>query len=411
MVENNFYLELLNNSNLANISNEEKEMMQIKLWTLLGKVTERYTMGDSSSVPVEIAEELLKSITFLLNKEMKNPQSIVKLFESEGLESAWKHSWTTIEKDIAKGKELLEEVIKTSTGIENISYEDTVVEICSGLKAYDYRFFAHEIPCSIDYQLSNAVSEDLQGIDFINEYLTRLLFENKFCNNFEKEKIIGILNSYCKDYKGLLINIFEPVLTNVIGLDLVEADIFELEMKSYEREVLLYTFKNMTIKEIEEELIKAANNVCNKLKIVNNFEVNYVKITALNLLPRIEEGIKNNNLANIFLSYKIEEDKLEDIFVDNKSMDDERLRKLIDEIRVCRFTSDKITIIHNEVKSLEDLVEILNNCIWEDEVEELVNSLSKEEIEALKYYLNNKLNDNISNTGWEQKFIEVISNF
>ena len=167
----------------------------------------------------------------------------------------------------------------------------------------------------------------------------------------------------------------------------------------------------MTIKEIEEELIKAANNVCNKLKIVNNFEVNYVKMTALNLLPRIEEGIKNNNLANIFLSYKIEEDKLEDIFVDNKSMDDERLRKLIDEIRVCRFTSDKITIIHNEVKSLEDLVEILNNCIWEDEVEELVNSLSKEEIEALKYYLNNKLNDNISNTGWEQKFIEVISNF
>ena len=42
MVENNFYLELLNNSNLANISNEEKEMMQIKLWTLLGKVTEMY---------------------------------------------------------------------------------------------------------------------------------------------------------------------------------------------------------------------------------------------------------------------------------------------------------------------------------------------------------------------------------
>ena len=72
MAENNFYLELLNNSNLANISNEEKEMMQIKLWTLLGNVTERYTMGDSSSVPVEIAEELLKSITFLLNKEDKD---------------------------------------------------------------------------------------------------------------------------------------------------------------------------------------------------------------------------------------------------------------------------------------------------------------------------------------------------
>ncbi|MGG7212721.1 DUF6179 domain-containing protein [Clostridium nigeriense] len=407
MADNNFYLELLKDSNLANISNEDKEIMKIKLWTLLGKVTERYTMGDSSSVPVEIAEELLKSITFLLKKEMKNPKSNVDLFQCECLEDAWKDSWLTIENDITTGKDLLKEVIKTSTGIENISYEDTVAGIEKGIKGYDYRFWAHEVPCSIDYQLSNPVDEDFKGIDFINEYLTRLLFENKFCNNFEKEKIIKILKSYCRDYKELLINIFEPVLTNVIGLELVEADIFELEMKSYEREILLYTFKKMTIEEIEEDIIKAANNICNKLKIVSDYEKNYVKMTALNLLVRIEEGIKNNNLENIFLSYKIEENEMKDIFLDNETMDDERLRKLIDEIRVCRFTKDKIAVIHKKVKSLDDLVEILNNCIWEDEIEELVNNFSKDEIEALKYYLNNKLNGNISNTGWENKFIQI----
>ena len=161
------------------------------------------------------------------------------------------------------------------------------------------------------------------------------------------------------------------------------------------------------MEEIEEDIIKEANNICNKLKIVSDYEINYVKMTALNLLPRIEESIKNNNLENIFLSYKIEENELGDIFIANGTMDDERLRELIDEIRVCRFTKDKIAVIHNEVKSLDDLVEILNNCIWEDEVEELVNNLSKEEIEALKYYLSNKLNDNISNTGWEQKFIQI----
>ena len=56
MADNNFYLELLKDSNLTNISNEDKEIITIKIWTLLGKVTERYTMGDSSSVPVEIAD-------------------------------------------------------------------------------------------------------------------------------------------------------------------------------------------------------------------------------------------------------------------------------------------------------------------------------------------------------------------
>ncbi|MGL5352033.1 MAG: DUF6179 domain-containing protein, partial [Clostridium sp.] len=289
----------------------------------------------------------------------------------------------------------------------NISYEDTVVGIQNGLENYDYRFWAHEVPASIDYQLSNPLNETLQGIDFINEYLKRLLFENKFCNNFEKEKVIGILQSYCRDYKELLINIFEPVLTNVIGLEFIGADLLELEIKSYEREKLLYTFKKMNLEEIEEDIIKVSNSVCNKFKIVSDYEINYVKMTALNLLARIKEAIKNNNLDNIFLSFKVEENDIENIFISNENMDDEKLRKLIDEIKGCRFTKDKIAVIHREVKSLDDLVEILNNCIWEDEIEEVVKKFSEEEIDALKYYLNNKLNDNISNTRWERKFIHI----
>lgn len=404
MEDNNLYLELFRESALANISDEEKEIIKLKLWILLGKITERYTMGDSSSVPIEIAEELLKSICFLLKREIKKPEVLSKLLKDEELEGLFKNFYCHIEENIKSGKELLEEVIRTSIGIENISYNDTVMEIGRGLKVYDYRFFAHEIPCSIDYQLSNPVSEELKGIDFINEYLKRLLFENKFCNNFNKENIIGILNSYCSDYNGLLINIFEPVLTNAIGLEILEDNIFKLEMKRYEREVLLYTLKKMTIYEMREKLIKACENICLKLKINIDFEISYIKETALNLIPRIEEAIKNNDLENIFLSFKFDEAEVSSVFIDNKNMDDKKLRALIDEVKSCRFTKDKITIIRNEAHSLDDLVEILNNCIWEDEVEELINSLGSYTVEVLKYYLDNTLNDNVSNTGWEKKF-------
>ena len=410
MADNNLYLELLNDSRLFNISNEEKEIIQIRLWELLGKVTERYTMGDSSSVPVEVTEQLFKSICFLLNKEMKKSQDKIDLLRSEDLQEVWKNSWKTIEEDIKMGKALLEEVIRSSVGIENISYNDTVMEIGKGLKRYDFRFLAHDIPCSIDYQLSNPVSEELQGIDFINEYLKRLLFENNFCNNFDKEKIIKVLKSYCEDYEGLLINIFEPVLTNVIGLNILEANIFDLEITNYERKILLDIFKEINIEEIQEKLIESCDDICKSLKINESYEIEYMKTTALNLLPRIEEGIKNNNLKNIFLSFKVEENEVLDVFVDNKSMDDEKLRELIDEIRSCRFTKDKITIIHNEVKSLDDLVQILNNCIWEDELGELVNNLTKYEIEVLKYYLVNRNDDNLSNTGWEEEFMDFLNN-
>ena len=55
-------------------------------------------------------------------------------------------------------------------------------------------------------------------------------FENKFWSNFRKEYIIEVLKSYCSNYEELLINIFEPVLTNVIGLTLLNKDIYDLEI-------------------------------------------------------------------------------------------------------------------------------------------------------------------------------------
>ena len=78
--------------------------------------------------------------------------------------------------------------------------------------------------------------------------------------------------------------------------------------------------------------------ICLKLSIKDDFEIKYVKNTALNLVPRIEAAVSNNDLQNIFLSFRSQE----------------------------------------------------------------------EEIMLLKYYLDNKGNDNPSNTGWENKFKELL---
>ena len=48
MADNNFYLELLKDSNLTNISNEDKEIMTMKIWNLLGKVTKINKIEDIS---------------------------------------------------------------------------------------------------------------------------------------------------------------------------------------------------------------------------------------------------------------------------------------------------------------------------------------------------------------------------
>jgi len=53
---------------------------------------------------------------------------------------------------------------------------------------------------------------------------------------------------------------------------------------------------------------------------------------------------KQAAIDNIFLSFKYEDDLKESEFIDNDTMDNERLRNLINEINDCRFISDKIAM-------------------------------------------------------------------
>lgn len=391
-----------------NISEEDKMLIEFKIWNFLGKHTERYTMGDSTSVPIEIAEELLNSICFSLGLELRELMNAKELLMEEDISDLLKASWSKIASLMESGKKLLEEVRKSSSNIENISYKDTLNEIDKFFKKYDYRFFAHKIDCSIDYQLSNAISEKLQGIEYINEYLKALLIENQFCICFDKDNIIYILNSYCSDYKELLINIFEPILTNAIGLDILGVDILTLEISALQRETLLGIFRNLSKTEILVKLESSSKNVCDILGIVDNEKIEYIQKTAVNIYPRIEVGLSTGNIDNIFLSFKYEEELKESEFIDNDTMDNERLRNLINEINDCRFISDKIAMVKEEVNSLSDLVEVLNLCFWEDEALELFKTLSKEELYIIKHYLDNKYEAYSSDSEWEIKFMNYI---
>ena len=51
-------------------SGDDLQILLPRLWTLLGKQTERYTMGDSTSVTVEVAKELLASLWYTITLAM-----------------------------------------------------------------------------------------------------------------------------------------------------------------------------------------------------------------------------------------------------------------------------------------------------------------------------------------------------
>ncbi len=310
----------------------EIESIQGRLLVLLGRRTERYTMGDSSSVPIETAEELFHSICFTISLFLKSGRDMKVLLDCEDMEAILKEGQKKIQKLVEIGKWMLHKAKEGALPIDNISYHDTIRSIEGFFKKYDIQFFAHKIPCSIDYQLCHAVPEELQGIMYINEYLRRIVLENRFCSRFDIGKIIKLLEAYCPDYIELLINIYEPVATNalgiallgdaVTGLDVTCTDatcpditslgatctdatctaVTGLDITEENRNRLLQLFQQWGEEELIQNLRQAAVKVSNALCVTDASDIEYLKSTAESLCPRITAVLPTQRLDGIFIS-------------------------------------------------------------------------------------------------------------
>jgi len=275
--------------------------VQVRLWELLAKQTARYTMGDSSSIPIELANELLSSICFTLGVDLSNPDTLKSLLNDD-LEELFKIGLSSIKQKIDIGKQLWEEAWLSIPAIENISLRDTLNGIGTFFKRYDYRYFAHTIPCDIDYQLCNPVPETLLGVEYVNEYLRRLIIEHDFLQRFDPQLCIQILECYCQDYKGLLINLFEPIATNAIGLSLIGCSVFKLDVLEAERKQVVEILKPLSKGKCIELLCRAAERTCLNLGIRHEKAKQYMISLSSELYPRIQAAMSSGSMGKIFIS-------------------------------------------------------------------------------------------------------------
>ena len=396
------------------LTEEDEANIKTQLWELLSRQTNRYTMGDHSSVPIETAKELLESINFTIAiylKDMGDYSQSAFLMKNINLSELFKKGQRVIEEKIAEGKVLLEKVMRTRLAVDNFSYEDTIREISSFFKKYDYRFMAHEIPCYIDYQLFSPMPE-LSGVEYINEYLSRLLWENEFCRYFYPKDIIRLLMSYCRDYREELINIFDPVFTNALGLKLIKKDIRFLNISDFERKMLYDLISSWEDNEIKNNIFKAIQDILIEAGIDDESAVMYFNEGAKDIISRLMLQ-KDRGLKNIFISFKEPEASEGNVkYYDGEQMDDEELRKIIDELSACRFLSDKIAMIKRHIHSINDLVEVLNTCFWEEDSIEVFKLLSEPELALLFRHIDER-KENYSDSleleyPWEGFFMKYI---
>jgi hypothetical protein len=197
------------------VSPEDAVAFQHRFLQLVERRTAIYTMGDSTSVPKHVAVDLLRSVCFVLGIDFSYPEVPERLLHVD-LEDEFRRRLADIERKVESAGQLWRDVCAAMPPIANIALQDTLTSIGDFPAQYDFRSMAHEIPCSIDYPPCHPVPESLLGVEYIDEYLRRLLVEVDFLRRFEPDACVRVLDRSCPDYVGLLVNLYEPIAINVI---------------------------------------------------------------------------------------------------------------------------------------------------------------------------------------------------
>lgn len=283
-----YSLECLGTKGAKNI----KDLLKEKVYS--------YNKGNSLSVKAEIADELVKSIIYTLS--FSSDISLNEVLIAEDIGDMYNEGKEKIRFETLRGKGLYSYALRNRIYTGNISYNSTLKEIGKFFKNYNYLLFAHFIPCSIDYQLCFSVSNELEGIKYINAYLNNLIYENDVLKNFDIRKIKFLLEKHFEKSDELLINIFEMIMPNIILSQVIDKNIYSFEFNDYELERIKRIFLSCDALNGRNLLYFASKKVSGILNINNTNEKRYIEEFAFKLYPRIMVSIKENSLPNVLLS-------------------------------------------------------------------------------------------------------------
>jgi predicted transcriptional regulator len=370
------------------LTDSQIERIQLELVDLMAGEVERYTNDESSSIPVEKAQEILQSVTYCIGVYLKTITGIsnkIELMKEEKVSVLFHKGMDTVSEIIDKSKLLLKNLKGTRVPLNNYAYQDTIsFGISKFFHDYNIEFGAHLYQGDIDYPLCIDIT-GLLGAEYIYEYLHRLTMENEFVMHFSKDLIELLFMGFDKGSEHMLFNIFELVFTNALGCVLADQDIKQLEVPARDSRWLQTSLASLNNAELKEKLIEAFNQICGEI-ILSEDTICYMKSAIPQIAARLYHNLKTGTLDKIFISFGDDTDK-EELLEPGVPMEDDKLRDLIEEIRECNLTLDKVEVIRVHVRSILDLIEILEECFYGDEYQEVFGLLGKTERYVLKKYM------------------------
>ena len=279
----------------APLTGEEALAYQTRLWQLLARQAERYTMGESSSLRRETAQALLETVGLSLEAYFREQGLSPRTLLTEDPETLLRAAEGTVRRQVRRTQLLYRRACRCVLQEESLSLRETLDSIGGFFRAYDPRFFAGEIPCDIDYQLSCPVDEGLRGVWNLRTCLEQLVTEDAFLRRFDPAAVRRLLAAVCpEEHRELLVNLYEPVAAAALGLTLTEGPLDGLSQTQAGWAHLTDLLETPDLEKRRQTLEQAGERLARRLELGPQGTACLLEC-ARGLLPRIGAVLETGN--------------------------------------------------------------------------------------------------------------------
>ena len=272
------------------LSPEEQQRVMSQMYLLMGKQVQSYHkhrhMGSNSSVPVELAQELMESIEYTIGL-------VGGVYAHRNIGEALVLGQEILENKLSKAKLMLELVNGTAPQWQTECRWEALRYLRHYLEQYDHLHLAHKGPEDLFYPILISPPEGIQGIDSCIFYLNILWIENQIMAGVPEDS----LEQFWDRLPAATLNQCEHLLINGIGKALLRTGIDPLVFETEEHMQLIVALLEAT----EEELRDAAKLLCQWFNLKEKNACMYVEAVVPQLTMWIGDNVRSGNVENLFV--------------------------------------------------------------------------------------------------------------
>lgn len=279
-------------------SPKQQQRLSRELYALLDSQVKSYhqyyKMGNNSSVPAEIAEELLASVRYTL-------EACGGYLPSEMLTVQLERGQAVLKQQLERAREAFRLVSGTVPDGQSQCHWESVHALGRYLDGYDLLHFAHRRAENLDYPLLTPAPEELRGIDYALYWLRCLWLEHQLLDSFPDGALTALYSRVPPDYWEAPQNLCEQPLWNAMGCVLLGRGMGRLEMEDEDRQNIGQHFCHASPEVAEETLCGALKQALTLLNIRGAGLLDYTAGAVRQLCPRLLAALSTGNLEWIFV--------------------------------------------------------------------------------------------------------------